>query len=73
MADSDFPKAIYKKSDHPHAEPVWGLGTFLVHRVTDLAAEAAALADGWTLRPDDKPQAKPAPVPAKPVEAKSGA
>lgn len=61
--DNEFPRLLYKAD--PNGEPVWDLGTFAVLSVDDQAAQDAALADGWALRPDDEP-AKPK-KPAKPV------
>ena len=58
MADKDFPRLLYKKSDHGNARDVWGLGTFEIRRVADQAETDASLAEGWTLRPDDAPPAK---------------
>lgn len=51
--DNDFPRLLYKAD--PNGEPVWDLGSFAVLAVVDQAAQDVALADGWTLRPDDEP------------------
>lgn len=59
MADNDFPRALYKKSEGGNSEPVWGLGNFEVSQAEDQAGVDAALADGWTLRPDDEPVSQP--------------
>lgn len=58
MADNnstDFPRAVYKKSEGGNSHPVWGLGNFELRRAADQAEVDALLADGWTLRPDDEP------------------
>lgn len=55
--DNEFPRLLYKKSEGGNAQPVWGLGMFEVQEAADQAAVDAALADGWTLRPDDEPAA----------------
>lgn len=55
MAENDFPRLLYKKSESGNAQPIWGLGTFDVLEAADQAIVDAALADGWTLSPADEP------------------
>lgn len=64
--DNEFPRLLYKKAEGGNAQPVWNLGTFEVKEAADQDAVDAALADGWTLRPDDE-QAAPKKSPTKPA------
>lgn len=64
--ETEFPRLLYRAD--AAGEPVWDLGTFAVLVVDDQAAQDAALADGWTLRPDDEP-VKPRKAAAKAVDA----
>ena len=69
MSDQ-FPRAIYKSSTGGSAEPVWGLGTFDVKAVDAQDALDAALADGWTLRPDDEPASADLTAPDPPKKSR---
>lgn len=65
MADNEFPRLVYKKSEGGNAQPIWNLGTFEVLECADQDAIDTAVADGWMLRPDDEP------APPKAKRAKS--
>ncbi len=53
MADTDFPRAVYKKAEGGNSQPLWGLGSFEVRHVDDQDALDAAGKDGWSLSPAD--------------------
>jgi hypothetical protein len=81
VADNDFPRALYKKSEGGNSQPVWNLGTFEVKEAADQDAVDAALAEGWTLSPADEPaapkakrakSADPAPTTTEPDPAPAG-
>lgn len=69
MADNEFPRLLYKRSDGGNAHDIWGLGTFETLRAANQAEVDGALAKGWTLSPTDKPMTKP----IKAAEAKTDA
>lgn len=51
---SEYPKRLYRPGTK---FKVWGLSVDAL-TVRDADEEAGALADGWTLRPDDEPKGK---------------